>query len=588
MPRFRRPDDYRGINVNTVARIVRARDPATSDYRRPENNKNYEIGSIWVNSTNDQPWILVDITSNSATWVRFAGGLGDVISLTGDDAVVVPADTAGNIDILGVTVANATNGQPVYVDGDATAWKLDIEVQVAADITGAPGDTDDAGICSFDDTIFSVDADGFVTLTGGSKPTNQSFNVDFNTAPGTDPVYNTATGQISIHGSTVANGTNANYPIATHSRNVSTFEIEAQVAGTAATAPATMYDAGLASFSSNYYNVTSNGFVQPKGFQSEGWTNLGISYSAGVFTVQGADGTALSASNPAYVTLQSKANPGRVVTVPVIANQTFQDDAHASSQIVDNLFGFTTSVAITENVPFYLYACLNDSENAIAFGTSRVPHRTVAPATANIGTPSTANADLQSSIFIFNDVTIGDYDENPVLVIGAFRMRMSNSDDWTVQTLTTQDGVGNFLEDVKFTCPLGQFGADSGTYNIPNGGSPDAWGDYRNHYYIYKNGNVKILMFLQVNNTSCTGAFDARFSMIFKSIGGTHEGDLGSGYHWIASGNNVINVPVFTQSGYLLIKKIGAASNTYMQWQDFTGAGSTAINCFGTYKIAIE
>ena len=256
MPRFFNPTKHTGPDVNTVARIVRSRAPTTSDYRRPENNKYYEVGTIWVDSTNNEPWVLVDISSNVATWVRFAGSSTDIISLTGDDSTTVTADSSGNIDLLGVTVANATNAKPVYLDGDATSNKIDIELQVAADRTGAPADKNDAGISSFSDTQFVVDTNGYVTLVGGTNPPPQTLTGDDAVAVGPD-----GSGNIDILGVTVANATFAQPLYVDGDAAGFNLDIKLQVAADRTGAPGDKNDAGICSFNDTEFVVDADGYV---------------------------------------------------------------------------------------------------------------------------------------------------------------------------------------------------------------------------------------------------------------------------------------------------------------------------------------
>src|SRR5208337_4118481 len=107
-------------------------------------------------------------------------------------------------------------------------------------------------------------------------------------------------------------------------------------------------------------------------------TNLGISYSAGTFTVTDQLGNALSASNPALVTFQDATNIGRLNTQLVTVPYTLTDAA-GTNDIGANLFGITTGVAWALDCPFYLYAVINSAQNDVAFGIARVPHLTVAP-----------------------------------------------------------------------------------------------------------------------------------------------------------------------------------------------------------------
>lgn len=231
--------------------------------------------------------------------------------------------------------------------------------------------------------------------------------------------------------------------------------------------------------------------VFPPGFTK----NLGFTYSGGTFTVCGADGTALSGGNPGYVTLHSKASPGEIIEHEITANQAFIDDAGAS-EIIGNLFGATTGVAWAQDVPFFIYAVANDAENAVAFMLSRDPRATVSPAEASIGAPDDPVADSTTAFFSFDSLDEALYDGNPCAAIGAIRMRMTTSDDWTVQTLTNQDGIGRFHDSSKFLFPTGQMGAAAGGYLKSNGGTPPSWTSQTYSYWLRRNGEVHIAVTL--------------------------------------------------------------------------------------------
>jgi len=239
--------------------------------------------------------------------------------------------------------------------------------------------------------------------------------------------------------------------------------------------------------------ITGSGSLkyQPANYDL-GISNLGISYNGGtgVFTVLDHSGSSLSSTNPAYVTIQSKTTPGISKTIAITANQDFIDDTGAS-EIIGNLFGLPTGVAYTEDIPFYLYGILNDAEDTIKFAICRIPNRNTSPATANLGCPGTANADTQGSMFIFDSVTLGDYDTNPCICLGSIRMRMSASDDWTVQTLASGDGIGNFNEYSVFQVPLGSFGAASGSFIKANGGTAPQFSTNLFTYNIDRLGRVQ-------------------------------------------------------------------------------------------------
>ena len=164
-----------------TAYVKIARAPLPTDIKNPNTNRYYTRPYFWIVAKNPSTgtegdlYYLCDITANVADWKLLSTGStpgGNLLTLTGDDSTAISPDSGGDIDVQGSTVANATNAKPLYIDGTAGSNLLEAEIQVAAAVTGAPGDKNDAGIVSFDDTAFAVDADGYVTVavTGGKLP----------------------------------------------------------------------------------------------------------------------------------------------------------------------------------------------------------------------------------------------------------------------------------------------------------------------------------------------------------------------------------------------------------------------------------
>jgi len=260
-------------------------------------------------------------------------------------------------------------------------------------------------------------------------------------------------------------------------------------ANTVTTRTAYGIDTGFVTFDGGTTRVNNN-----LRYQGPYYENLGITYSGGTFTVRGATAT-LSATNPAYVVLPSKATPGAFTRYAITADQNFIDDAGAS-EIINNLFGLTTSVAYAQDLPFFLYAVTNDAESAIQFMISRVPDLRQSPATANIGAPDDAVADTQGSFFSLDNIDETLYDTNPCLMVGSFRMRMSASDDWTVQTLDDQDGIGQFQYSREFTFPTAAFGAATGTYIQDNGGTAPVFSTNEYLFRILPGSRCEIQYFM--------------------------------------------------------------------------------------------
>lgn len=197
--------------------------------------------------------IVITSGANSID-LSVAASNDSILTLTADAGGAV-SPTLGNIDVQGVTVANAANAKPVFVQGTPGSSLIEIDVQVASDITGAPGDKLDAGLSSYNDTQFVVDADGYVSLVGGTDlPGIQTLTGDDSVATGPD-----ASGNIDIQGLAVANATNAKPLYFNGGTNSEVAEI--QVAAAVTGAPGDKLDAGICSFDDTAFVVDADGYV---------------------------------------------------------------------------------------------------------------------------------------------------------------------------------------------------------------------------------------------------------------------------------------------------------------------------------------
>ena len=317
--------------------------------------------------------------------------------------------------------------------------------------------------------------------------------------------------------------------------------------------------------------------------------NIGCSYNAGtgVFTIHDWQGTALSATNPGFVRFASKTTPGYVRYISVEASQSFIDDAGAS-EIVGNLFGLTTGRACTVDVPFYIYAVMDDTEASVAFMLSRVPGRTSSPASGSIGMPSSAVADTQPTFFSIDNVTAASYDSNPCVCIGSIRMRMSASDDWTVQALGNADGIGRFNESTLFSVPAGHFGADASSQFKANGGTVPVFSSTTFTYSLSRTGQVKIYFECSGDGgTDGSGAVSAAFivplyptsSSLASSVGGVVScAGLSAGAYLVTKA-----IISYDDTFFYIIYN-GAAYGARLQWGDFTNGQRTVV-LGGSYTI---
>lgn len=166
----------------------------------------------------------------------------------GTDPVVPTA--AGVVTINGAVVA--AHAVPLETRSRA-ANAYNIEVQYSSAIAATDGTR--TGVAAFDSAAFDVDATGFVQLNGGGIAAT-AFDVQANTAPGTDPVVPTAAGVVTVNGAAVAAHS---VPIETRSRAANAYNIEVQYASAAAGSTASQ--SGIAHFDSTDFTVDANGFV---------------------------------------------------------------------------------------------------------------------------------------------------------------------------------------------------------------------------------------------------------------------------------------------------------------------------------------
>jgi len=507
---YENPARYVGPGKDLIPIIKVSRAPTTSDVRFP-------LGQFWL--VGDSPstgtvgdlWYLCDFVAGVPQWCQIAVGAGSpgIDTITGSGGTPISPDVSGNVDLAASTVANATHAAPLYVN-DTVANTLTLDLQVAAARTGAPGDKNDVGVCSFDDTAFSVDANGYVTLAGGAGPSIDTINIDANTGPGTNPVVPDGSGEVTVNGNTVANATNAE-PVYTHSRAANTYNVEVQVATGIASAPGDKLDAGLASFDSADFTVDADGFVQlaagPSVAAGE-MHNLAFTHNGTTMTLHSRDGTALSATNVGYIAMPSNATEGQIVLQAITANQTL-----TIADMNGATFGTDASVAWGNNMPLYVGFIAKDDDTVPIACICRVPNAYRTPTTSTeIGDPTTpAQASTEASVFAWSNLSAyTDYDSNHVQVVGSFRATKNSSDAWTFVTMDEQDGVNLWNDNRQFLMPYNQNGAASGSHFALNGGTTGPAFDTDNlGYTVYKDGLIDLLINFNACNTAGVGAVTA-------------------------------------------------------------------------------
>ena len=265
-------------------------------------------------------------------YVQLIGGGAAIEEINVDNGANV-TPVAGVVSIKAEAVAQQSI--PIRTNNDGVNAVL-IEAQIATTAAPTPVDSSNCGVCCFDNTMFTIDAtSGLVSIIGGIDGLN-SITVDSISGTGVNPVVPSGAGIITVSGGQVATGTVGANVIRTNSDAPNTFDIEIQRSTTSASADSTL--TGVSHYNTADFTVDSNAFVSLKTAYNPDYTNLGIGYVAPTFTVFSADGSALSASNPAYVRLGSNLNPGRVITYALTSNFTFSDSGGANN-LGGNTFG---------------------------------------------------------------------------------------------------------------------------------------------------------------------------------------------------------------------------------------------------------
>lgn len=315
---------------------------------------------------------------------------------------------------------------------------------------------------------------------------------------------------------------------------------------------------------------------------------LGISLDAGVFSILSANGGDLSNLNPGFVCIPNGAIKGLLNTYMLTANQSFNDSASGGSTIIGNLFGTASGDTWNQDVPFYLYACIDNSNTTPVFGISRIPNLSIAPTAGNIGTPSSVTCNVSYGMFIFKDVTISDYDLNPVVCVGSFRMRKNSSNDWTVQALNNSDGFGRFQDDKIFIMPTGVNGNALGKYFIDNTGTAPAFNSNFVTYTLSRSGSLwfNSLMFNNSPGTSGVGAVDLTHNLVIEASNVFGQ-NLYSGYgsYQNSPGNPFFNAgPVV--SGTNVTFRLNNGTTTVLQNSNFPN--TTGYSIAWSYQVPVR
>jgi len=557
-------------------------------------------GQLIIGSTGVAPVLGSLASADGSITITPGAGTIDLAIAAADDAVLtITGDSggalspaAGNINILG-----GSNGIDTSGAGSTLTLNFDVTEQpaIATSVSTDSGTATPAanvltvaggtGVnTSGSGSTVTVNIDSPVTVANGGTGATTLTDGGILLGSGTSAI--TATAQ-PTNGQLLVGSTGVDPVLATLTEGEAIDITNGAGSITLACETATDTNLGVATFDENDFLVTSGDVTfaartrQKVACQGGYVENLGISYSGSVLSVTGADGTALSSTNPGYVVMQDKSSPGQLKTYEITADQGFID-ATGSSEIAGNLWGMATGVATSTDIPFFIYAVTNDDEDAIAFMISRVPGFKESVGASDIGDPGDPVADNQWGFFSFDTVTEADYDNNPCLMIGGFRMKMDASDDWTVQALGATDGIGCFQNHRWWLVPPGQFGAASGSFFRDNGGTAPVFTTQNYYYKIYPFEQTAYVAIDFINvSTQGVGAVTAKLVSPFyipPASGSSFPNSKAQGTFIDASASNARNY-ISTEGGNVDLANMYLEGGTGpIQNQDFDTNDDLRIN----------
>lgn len=424
---------------------------------------------------------------------------------------------------------------------------------------------------------------GTITIASTNAPTPSILNVDVDaaTAPGTDPVPPTGAGVLGIHGgATFATGTQAN-PIRTNSLVANSFDIQTQLSG-ANVDTSTANNFGVSQADASMFTVTSGYWKIINPSSSVVASNLGLSLSGGVLTLSAQDGTALSTTNPGYVSMPVKTSQGLTQIIRITTNFTLRDStAGSGSTVNNNRFGLDSNGTPNFAAIMYVYIALADDGTTYKPFISRYPHYKKMPVSGSIFSNATATANLESDFLCWDNITNTDYDGNPCVNIGSFQMlKNSGSNDWTFQALLPYNGINRYNEEAQRPTFFNQSGAATNTYFIPNGGTAATGGSVPYQYRIFRNGVVHCEAWTETPfNGNGAGAQLAKFTLPYLPKGVNVI--AGSGL-FSASGGDQILTPLLNGNSFVMYR---TAVGVGLTWANVTTATTMALSWNFDYML---
>lgn len=252
-------------------------------------------------------------------------------------------------------------------------------------------------------------------------------------------------------------------------------------------------------------------------------TNCEMSVVSTTFTVRGYGAQDLSATNPCVIAIRSN-TAGRVTLAYFTANVTVTFGA--TSDTDGNLFGVESSQNWASTMPFFIGVVYDGTTPYLII--SRIPRIVTGSASTDVCQKGDTDCDLQDDVMILTTgLTLSAWVDLPITQVGWFDATFATaSTAWTF-ALTGKNGFNDNYETVKFTFPVSQNGAASGTYLLSNGGTSPVFTSNVRNYFIKKDGTVtEYINHSGDGGTDGSGAVDTKVAMAYDHYASTTYSDV--------------------------------------------------------------
>lgn len=251
---------------------------------------------------------------------------------------------ANQLELLGSVVAAAGIPFRSIASGNTVTYQVQYASAIAAT------DATDVGLAAFNSSDFTVDANGFVTLSATAGGT--SFTVDASTPPGTNPVAPSAMGLVTVTGGQVAAGSTANV-IRTNSLAVNTYTIEIQ--RSSAQVATTIGANGVSHFDNTDFTVDANGFVSLSGAVGQ--------------TLTGDTGGALAPTAGNWNILSQPTAGASVTFDGLVSTLSFNVTDANSNTYIGSLVGYNNTLAVANTgLGYGAFEQVTSGSNNVAIG----------------------------------------------------------------------------------------------------------------------------------------------------------------------------------------------------------------------------